>query len=54
MVMTVQACCGLQELYLSNNGISEMEGLEELTQLKVLDLAANRISVVKGLEKLAQ
>lgn len=47
-----QVCKDLEELYLSHNGISKMEGLEELTKLRVLDISSNRLSAVQGLQKL--
>ena len=37
---------GLEELYLSQNGIKKMEDLENLTNLKVLDLAQNQVTKV--------
>jgi len=38
---------------LSSNQISEIKGLENLTQLKQLNLSFNQISEIKGLEKLS-
>lgn len=37
----------LEELYLSQNGITAMEDLSSLTNLKILDLAQNRITKVR-------
>ena len=44
----------LEEVYLSNNGIASIEGLEGLVNLRVLDLAANRILRVSGLDTLSK
>jgi Leucine-rich repeat (LRR) protein len=38
---------GLEELYLSQNGIKKMEDLTLLTKLTVLDLAHNAIEKVR-------
>jgi Leucine-rich repeat (LRR) protein len=37
----------LEELYLSQNGITRIEDLGSLTQLSVLDLASNRVEQVR-------
>jgi Leucine-rich repeat (LRR) protein len=37
----------LEELYLSQNGITAMVDLAPLTNLKILDLAQNRITKVR-------
>jgi len=39
----VQFCPNLVELYLANNKIKEIKGLQSLTKLRKLDLGANRI-----------
>ena len=39
---TCQALTALEELYLSHNGISELVGLEPLSQLRILDVSSNR------------
>ena len=53
-VAALQECLRLEEVYLSNNGIASIEGLEGLVNLRVLDLAANRISRVSGLDTLSK
>ncbi len=42
----------LDQLYLSHNGISTVEGLSCSTSLTTLDLAANMIAELAGMEKL--
>ena len=42
------------ELVLSENQLTDVKGLEKLTQLKRLDLYGNQLTDVKGLEKLTQ
>ncbi|MCP4761524.1 MAG: hypothetical protein GY870_07065, partial [archaeon] len=42
----------LNELNLSNNGISEIKCLDNLVNLKILDLSRNRIREIKGLKNL--
>lgn len=42
----------LEELYISHNGIEEIEGLDNLTNLKTLDLASNRIKRIKNVSHL--
>lgn len=42
----------LQKLCLDNNLITEIIGLDHLTQLKWLDLSFNKIEIIKGLDKL--
>jgi len=39
----------LEELYLAQNKLRKIEGLEGKTSLKVLDLGANRIRVIEGI-----
>ena len=41
-------------LELNNNQLTNVKGLEKLTQLKVLHLYYNKLTSVKGLEKLTQ
>ena len=41
-------------LELNNNQLTNVKGLEKLTQLKVLHLYNNKLTSVKGLEKLTQ
>ena len=40
----------LEELYLAQNKLRKIEGLQFLTKLRILDLGANRIRLVEGLE----
>ncbi|MFX1364410.1 MAG: leucine-rich repeat domain-containing protein [Promethearchaeota archaeon] len=42
----------MQELNLCLNEISEIKGLDSLTNLKILRIYANRIEEIKGLENL--
>ena len=42
----------MRELYLSYNQIKKIEGLENLKNLKILDLDDNKISEIEGLEHL--
>lgn len=44
-----QTCVGLEELYLSHNGIEVMEGLSTLVNLNTLDITANKLTRVQGL-----
>ena len=45
----------LTHLFLGEgNQLTNVKGLEKLTQLKVLDLNSNQLTDVKGLEKLTQ
>jgi Leucine-rich repeat (LRR) protein len=41
----VRACRGLQKLYIAQNKLREISGLEEMHDLRLLDLGANRIRV---------
>ena len=43
----------LKELYLGNNKITEIKGLDKLVNLKELSLRNNKITEIKGLDKLA-
>lgn len=47
-------CTALEELYLSHNGISVMEGLSALTNLRILDLSSNRIVACSGVDGLTK
>lgn len=49
-----QECIALEELYLSHNGISKMEGLSTLVNLRVLDVSSNKLTSVDGIENLTQ
>lgn len=44
----------LEELYLSHNSISQMEGLSSLHKLRVLDLASNKITEICDIENLTR
>ena len=44
----------VRELYLVDDQLTDVKGLEKLTQLTHLNLAANKLTDVKGLEKLDQ
>ena len=41
-------------LYLTGNQLTDVKGLENLTQLKDLDLSKNQLTSLKGLEKFTQ
>ena len=41
-------------LFLDSNQLTDVKGLESLTQLKVLMLSFNKLTDVKGLENLTQ
>lgn len=45
-------CVALEELYLSHNGISKMEGLSSLVNLRVLDVSSNKLSSVNDIQNL--
>ncbi|KAK3024914.1 hypothetical protein RJ639_043229 [Escallonia herrerae] len=47
-----EECIAVEELYLSHNGISKMEGLSTLVNLRVLDVSANKLTAVNGIENL--
>ncbi|KAH7511969.1 hypothetical protein FEM48_Zijuj12G0040300 [Ziziphus jujuba var. spinosa] len=49
-----EECIALEELYLSHNGISKMEGLSSLIHLRVLDVSSNKLTSVDDIEKLTQ
>jgi hypothetical protein len=42
-------CVALEELYLSHNGISKMEGLSSLVNLRVLDVSSNKLTSVNDI-----
>jgi hypothetical protein len=46
-MLGLEGCTALQELYLSHNGIRRLEGLDVLTQLRVLDVSSNLITRVR-------
>jgi protein phosphatase 1 regulatory subunit 7 len=48
----VSVCQNLTELYIANNKLKHISGLEALVQLKKIDLGANRIRVMEGLDGL--
>lgn len=48
----MQECVALEELYLSHNGISKMEGLSTLLNLRVLDVASNKLTEINGIDNL--
>lgn len=50
----LQGCPLLEELLLSHNGISTIEGSSQLTNLRLLDLSNNRLEKVQGLDTLTR
>ena len=50
----VQECVALEELYLSHNGISKMEGLSALVNLRVLDVSNNKLTSVDDIQTLTK
>lgn len=42
----------LEELYLAQNKISEVHGINQLTSLRILELGSNRIKSIKNIENL--
>jgi protein phosphatase 1 regulatory subunit 7 len=44
----------LNQLYLSENGLTKIEGLEENVEISTLDLANNKICVVENIEHLSK
>lgn len=50
----MQGCIALEELYLSHNGISKMEGLSTLVNLRVLDVSSNKLTSVDDITNLTQ
>lgn len=49
-----QDCVALEELYLSHNGISKMEGLSGLVNLRVLDVSNNKLTSVDDIQSLTK
>ncbi|XP_054788421.1 LOW QUALITY PROTEIN: protein phosphatase 1 regulatory inhibitor subunit PPP1R7 homolog [Prosopis cineraria] len=49
-----ESCIALEELYLSHNGISKMEGLSSLVNLHVLDVSSNKLTSVDDVQNLTQ
>ncbi|CAL0330913.1 unnamed protein product [Lupinus luteus] len=47
-----EGCIALEELYLSHNGISKMEGLSSLVNLRVLDVSSNKLTSVDDIQNL--
>jgi len=37
---------GLEELQLSHNGLTSLDGLESLTELRILDVAGNEVATI--------
>ena len=54
MHQRLQGCTLLEELLLSHNGISTIEGLSQLANLRLLDLSNNRLEKVQGLDALTK
>lgn len=50
----IQGCVALEELYLSHNGITKMEGLSSLVNLRVLDVSSNKLTSVDDILNLTQ
>ena len=50
MVPLAHCCPMLEELYMAQNKLRKIEGLDGLKNLVTLDLGANRIRVIEGLE----
>jgi protein phosphatase 1 regulatory subunit 7 len=50
----MQGCVALEELYLSHNGITKMEGLSSLVNLRVLDVSSNKLTSVDDIPNLTQ
>lgn len=48
----LEGLVGLKDLYLCQNDLSRIQGVETLVNLRNLELGANRIREIKGLEKL--
>lgn len=54
LFLDLKECVALEELYLSHNGISQMEGLSTLVNLRVLDVSSNKLTEISDIEKLTQ
>lgn len=52
--LCTQDCFALEELYLSHNGISKMEGLSALVNLRVLDVSNNKLTSVDDIQTLTK
>lgn len=44
---------GLEEFYISHNGLERLEGLEHNLKLRTLDVGANRIAALENIAHLA-
>jgi len=53
-ILCTQECVALEELYLSHNGISKMEGLSALVNLRVLDVSNNKLTSVDDIQNLTK
>ena len=51
-LLSLSCLSGLEELYLSHNGVERVQGLERLTSLHTLDLSNNKIPVLEGISHL--
>ncbi|CAK8579507.1 unnamed protein product [Lathyrus sativus] len=49
-----EACIALEELYLSHNGITKIEGLSSLVNLRLLDVSSNKLTSVDDIQNLTQ
>uniref|UniRef100_A0A251J0H3 Protein phosphatase 1 regulatory subunit 7 n=1 Tax=Manihot esculenta TaxID=3983 RepID=A0A251J0H3_MANES len=49
-----EECVALEELYLSHNGITKMEGLSTLVNLCVLDVSSNKLTSVDDIQNLTR
>ncbi|CAK9153139.1 unnamed protein product [Ilex paraguariensis] len=49
-----EECVTPEELYLSHNGIANMEGLSTLMNLRVLDVSSNKLTTINDIENLTQ
>lgn len=45
---------GLNELYIAENFLEQIDGLDTLTNLELLDLSMNKITKLGGISKLKQ
>jgi protein phosphatase 1 regulatory subunit 7 len=54
LFLLFQNCFCLEELYLSHNGISKMEGLADVSNLRILDISSNKISAIEDISGLAK
>ncbi len=44
----------LEELYMSDNGLSKIEGIDKLNKLRVLDLSNNKIEHIENIENVIE